>query len=126
MEYSASYYKQFLLSIYKCKVDFEVILIHKKPKAIMGSYTPRLKRITIYSGCDDIDVCKDTAIHEYSHHLHHTEFDRDKLGQRPHGSEFWQIYGILMDRAAEKKSVLQWHIVASSAQIGSGSEKIFL
>jgi hypothetical protein len=56
MEQSASYYKQFLLSIYKRKVDFEVILINKKLKAIMGSYTPHLKRITVYDGCGSIDI----------------------------------------------------------------------
>lgn len=102
MELSANYYKQLLLSIYRSKVDFEVRLTREKPKTIMGSYTPRLKRITIHGGCGGIDVCKDTAIHEYAHHLHHTEFNRDNLGQRSHGREFWQIFGILMDRAAPK------------------------
>jgi hypothetical protein len=102
MEQPASYFKQYLLSIYKCKIDFEVFLTHRKPKTRMGTYSPSLKRIRIHDGWGDVDVCKEIAIHEYAHHLHLTEFNRNELGQRPHGHEFWQIYGILMNRAVEK------------------------
>lgn len=42
-----------------------------------------------------------TAIHEYAHHIHYTEFDKGEKKQAPHGREFWQIYGQLMCRAKE-------------------------
>lgn len=99
---SPDYFKRFLLSIYPCKTDFEVILTHQKPKTRMGTYTPKLKRIRIYDGWGDDKLCKMIAIHEYAHHLNHTEAMQDERQNKPHGHEFWQIYGMLLVKAKER------------------------
>ncbi|MCF0220438.1 MAG: hypothetical protein HUK14_11715 [Muribaculaceae bacterium] len=99
-KHNAAFYKTFLLSIYKCKVDFELVLTHQKPKTRMGTYNPRLKRIRIHDGWGNEEICKEIAIHEYAHHLNHTEGKQDELGNKPHGHEFWEIYGMLLANAA--------------------------
>ena len=40
--------KQFLLKIYRCKKDFELLVIDKKPKTRMGCYIVDKQRIRIY------------------------------------------------------------------------------
>ena len=88
-----------LLRLYPCKTPFILIVLHKKPKTKMGTYIWAKRRIRVYDGWGDTRVCLETAIHEYAHHLHYTEFGKEKKKQRPHGPEFWQIYGQLMNRA---------------------------
>jgi hypothetical protein len=41
----------------------------------------------------------EVAIHEYAHHLHHTEFGKEEKGEKAHGPEYWMIYGQLMNHA---------------------------
>ena len=41
----------------------------------------------------------ESAINEYAHHLHYTEFAKEAKKQDPHGPAFWQIYGQLVGRA---------------------------
>lgn len=110
--HNSSYYKHFLLSIYKCKEDFELVLTHKKPKTTMGTYTPHLKRIRIHDGWGGEEICKEIAIHEFAHHLNYTEGQQRELGNKPHGHEFWKIYGMLMAKAAEKGLYLDKVMVA--------------
>ena len=67
--------KQFLLEIYPCKKDFELLVIDRKPKTRMGSYSCDEQRIIIYSqwSRDEITL-EGIAIHEYAHHIHITEW----------------------------------------------------
>ena len=98
----ASYFTDQLLSLYPGKTAFTLIVLHKKPKTKMGTYIWAKCKIRIYDGWGDTRVCLETAIHEYAHHLHYTEFGKQGKKQKPHGKEFWQIYGQLMALAKEK------------------------
>ena len=91
------YYSDLLLTIYPCKVPFTVGVKHDRPRSRIGTYYHDNKRIIIHTGKSHDPV--ETAIHEYAHHIHYTEFEKEKKRQGPHGSEFWQIYGQLMNRA---------------------------
>ena len=39
---------------------------------------------------------------EYDHHIHYTECGSKAHGERPHGPQFWKIYGALMCIAVQK------------------------
>jgi len=97
---SADYFKDFLLSIYHCKVPFELLVIDKKPKTRSGVYILDKRRIRIYAQWGVAIPLKEIAIHEYAHHIHDTEQNGER--ERPHGPQFWEIYGALMCRAAQK------------------------
>lgn len=97
-----SYFTQKLLDIYPCKKPFHLKIIHSKPKSHCGFYTAARAAIRINDGWGDTHKCLEIAIHEYAHHLHHTEFDKEEKKQKPHGREFWQIYGQLMAQAKKK------------------------
>ena len=96
------FYKDYLKQIYVCKVPFGVVVVHTKPKIRMGTYNPRSRRIRINDGWGDVHNCKETAIHEYAHHIHFTEKGKTKRKEDPHGKQFWQIYGQLMFLAKQK------------------------
>lgn len=96
------FFKSFLLDIYQCKKPFDVVVIHTKPKTRMGTYNPRTCRIRINDGWGNTEHCKETAIHEFAHHIHFTEKDKTRRKEDPHGKEFWQIYGQLILLAKQK------------------------
>ena len=95
------YYKELLLAIYPCKVPFTVAVKHDKPRRRLGTYYPNSKRIILHTKWDEKYNPVETAIHEYAHHLHYTEFGKEDRKQDPHGKQFWQIYGQLICRAKE-------------------------
>ena len=99
----ASYFTDILLRIYPCKVPFELRILHTKPKERCGSYWPHNRHILINDKFLILDTkrCTEVAIHEYAHHLHHTEFGKEEKKQKTHGPEFWQIYGQLIWRAKQ-------------------------
>lgn len=99
MENEAQYYKDLLLTLYPCKVPFSLAVKTDKPKKRLGTYYSGKKRVIIHSGWSSKYDMVETAIHEFAHHIHYTEFDKAKKKQAPHGKEFWQIYGQLMNRA---------------------------
>ena len=99
MENDAKYYKDLLLTLYPCKVPFSLAIKTDKPKKRLGTYYSGKKRIIVHVGWSSKYDMVETAIHEYAHHIHYTEFDKAKKKQAPHGREFWQIYGQLMNRA---------------------------
>ncbi len=99
---NADYFKNFLLSIYPCKVPFELLVIDKKPKTRMGVYIFDKRRIRIYARWSIASPLKEIAIHEYAHHIHYTEHNKVENEERPHGPQFWEIYGALMCRATQK------------------------
>jgi len=101
MTQEEQYYYNLLSSIYPCKVPFTICVKDDKPKTRLGTYWPSRKHILIHTGRRDKYDPVETAIHEYAHHIHYTEFDKEKKKQTPHGKEFWQIYGQLMNRANE-------------------------
>ena len=70
-----------------------------KTKKRLGTYYSGKKRIIVHVGWSSKYDMVDTAIPEYEHHIHYTEFDKAKKKQAPHGKEFWQIYGQLMNKA---------------------------
>ena len=99
---SGEFFKEFLMQIYPCSKPFDVVVIHTKPKTRMGTYNPRTRRIRINDGWGDTEHCKETAIHEYAHHIHFTEKNKTRRKEEPHGKQFWQIYGQLMFLARQK------------------------
>ena len=68
---------------------------------IMGTYTPSLHRIRIYDRYSDKDNIN-TAIHEYAHHIHYTEKEKEAKNNRPHRPEFKLIYHALVVKAIQK------------------------
>ena len=101
MNKDSDFFVSLLQEIYPCKTPFSLKLIHKSPKTRLGSYSSGSCRIRIYDGSRDTLQCTETAIHEYAHHLHYTEFKKRERKQKPHGREFWQIYGQLVLRAKQ-------------------------
>jgi len=101
---SPEYYKNFLLSIYKCKQPFELQISTRKTKKRMGTYFHHPPKIIIYSKLSSNLPLEKIAIHEYAHHIHNTE-KRGVIGigrARSHGEHFWRIYSALMAKAIEK------------------------
>ena len=98
----ANYLKDLLLKIYPCKKPFELLVIDKKPKTRMGVYIVDKRRIRIYAGWQTESPLEETAIHEYAHHIHFTEQNKANNRERPHGPQFWEIYGALMCAAVQK------------------------
>ena len=103
---SAEYFHHYLMKIYPCQVAFTVKVTHKRCKTRLGSYNWVSHNINIHDKPMDDEACKKTAIHEYAHHLHHTEQglftdDQRKL-DRSHGCHFWMIYAFLMQQAYQK------------------------
>lgn len=93
------YYAELLTTIYPCKVPFTVAVKKDKPRKRLGTYYPKTKRIILHTGWEKTHSVIETSIHEYAHQLHYTEFDKEKRKQKPHGKQFWQIYGQLLCRA---------------------------
>lgn len=104
---SAEYFRQYLLKIYPCRVEFSLKVTHKRCKTRLGSYNRYSHNINIHDKQLDDEYCKEVAIHEYAHHLHHTEpclFTNDKRkSDRSHGCHFWIIYTFLMQQAYQKE-----------------------
>lgn len=101
---SAESLKDYLLKIYKCKVPFDLYIIDKKLKTKLGVYIVQTHKIRVYSKGRSISSIKQTAIHEYAHHIHETE-QGDIHGRgrfRAHGEIFWRIYSALMSEALKK------------------------
>lgn len=101
---SADSLKDYLLKIYKCKVPFNLYVIDKKLKTKLGAYIVQTHKIRVYSKGCSISSIKETAIHEYAHHIHETEqggiHGRGRF--RAHGEIFWRIYSALMSEALKK------------------------
>ncbi len=93
------YYKNLLLAIYPCRVPFTVVLKEDKPKRRLGTYYGKTCKIVLHTGWATKHDLIEVAIHEYAHHIHYTEFEKARKKNAPHGKEFWQIYGQLMNRA---------------------------
>lgn len=93
--------KDFLLQIYNCGVQFTLSISPSKPKRHMGLYHVGRQHITVYAGwCKSLDNMKETAIHEYAHHICYT-----RMGMRRrevHSQRFWQVYAALTAKAVEK------------------------
>ena len=102
MVQDARYFKDLLLTIYPCKFPFALVIKDDRPKKRLGTYYGKTRRIVLHSGWADKYSPIETAIHEYAHHLHYTEFGKSKKKQAPHGKEYWQIYGQLIWRAKMK------------------------
>ena len=101
MDSKAESYKSFLQKIYLCKVPFSLEVRPTKPKKRLGTYYYRRRKIIIHEGWAETHDCHETAIHEYAHHIHATEFGMKERKQKPHGREFWMIYGQLLCRARQ-------------------------
>lgn len=71
------------------------------PKHYMGLYVVKPYRINLYPKWADAYRMLGIAIHEYSHHIHHTEhYTGFRRGvDRMHGEKFWRIYSALMAQA---------------------------
>lgn len=104
--------KEFLLKIYRCKKDFELLVIDKKPKTRAGVYNIEKQRIRVYSKWSCCMSLKEIAIHEYAHHIHETEKRKNpnRRQERAHGQEFWRIYSALCCKAAQMGLYVDKHI----------------
>ena len=93
--------KAFLLKIYRCKKDFELFVIDKKPKTRAGVYIVSKQRIRVYAKWRCCMSLKEIAIHEYAHHIHETEkrTNQNRRQERSHGPEFWRICSALCSKA---------------------------
>jgi len=93
----ASELKALLLKIYRCKKDFELLVIDKKPKTRAGVYIVENRRIRVYAKWICSMSLEEIAIHEYAHHIHETEKrkSQNRRKERAHGPEFWRIYSAL-------------------------------
>lgn len=99
---SPEYYKEFLLHIYKCKVPFKLRFRKTMPKHYIGLYVIKPHRIILYPKKTDAQRMLEVAIHEYAHHVHHTELSKgDPKLDRSHGHNFTRIYTALRARAFE-------------------------
>lgn len=96
--------KTLLLKIYRCKKDFELLVINKKPKTKSGVYIVNSRRIRVYAKWQCSMPLEEIAIHEYAHHIHETEKRKtqDRRKERAHGPEFWRIYSALCCKAIQK------------------------
>lgn len=99
LDNNSEYYKALLTAIYPCKVPFTVVVKDDKPKKRLGTYYGKTHRIILHLGWASKYNPIEIAIHEYAHHINDTEFNSAKKKNAPHGKEFWQIYGQLMNRA---------------------------
>lgn len=99
----ASELKTFLLKVYHCKKDFELLVIDKKPKTRAGVYIVDKRRIRVYSKWRFSMSLQEIAIHEYAHHIHETEKrnNQNRRQERVHGPEFWRIYTALCCKATQ-------------------------
>ena len=104
--------KALLLKIYRCKKDFELLVIDKKPKTKAGVYIIRKQRIRVYAKWSYAIPLKEIAIHEYAHHIHETEKRKNpnRRQERAHGQEFWRIYSALCCKAAQMGLYVDKHI----------------
>lgn len=102
--------KQFLLEIYPCKKDFELLVIDRKPKTRMGTYVCAKQRIIIYSQWSRETTLEQIAIHEYAHHINITEWwnceENGYKYEASHGYKFWYIYSQLIELANKKGYVI--------------------
>ena len=97
--------KAFLLKIYHCKKDFELLVIDKKPKTRAGVYIVSKQRIRVYAKWRCCMPLREIAIHEYAHHVHETEkrTNQNRRQERSHGPEFWRIYSALCSKATQMR-----------------------
>lgn len=95
---------RFLNQIYPSSVPFAFYISHRKTKKRGGTYFPHDHHIILYDHWGGDEVCKQIAIHEYSHLIHHVLLKRDEslYVDKSHGEHFWQIYGALMAIAHAK------------------------
>lgn len=109
------YFHRFLTEIYPCSVPFSIKVVHKKYKKRLGTYFIGDRRINIYDGEREDNQCLETAIHEYAHHLHHTEknmfTDDVSRTDRSHGAHFWEIYAFLMVNAYAKGLYTDYYLL---------------
>lgn len=98
-ELNPDYYKDLLLTIYPCKVPFSIAVRDDRPRRRLGTYYFLKQRIILHCGKGVRTNPVETAIHEYAHHIHYTEFNCRERRDAPHGKQFWQIYGQLMCHA---------------------------
>lgn len=96
--------KTLLLKIYRCKKDFELLVIDKKPKTRAGVYIIDSRRIRVYAKWQCSMSLEEIAIHEYAHHIHETEkrTTQNRRKERTHGPEFWRIFSALCCKAIQK------------------------
>lgn len=95
----ADFYHKLLVKIWPPKVPFTLELSGVADPEIGGFYVPDLKHICLNNGGRTVDACIMVAIHEYAHHVHHTE--KDSKGP-VHGKEFREINQILYSLAIAK------------------------
>lgn len=84
--------KEMLLQLHTPKYPFRLAVSDRHPKRRYGTYFPNKSRIIVYARC--WMGMKNTAIHEYAHHVTETEIG---FYPRRHGKMFKRTYSQLVD-----------------------------
>ena len=84
------------LGQYRC-----FLLLNAKIRIMSSLHTFLDTTINIYAKGMDGHIIMEVAIHEYAHHIHHTEqYTWDvRRKDRSHGEKFWRIYSAPMAKA---------------------------
>ena len=94
--------KRILQDIHPPTADFKLVLTQRKYKWRLGTYYPGSHTIYIHGGWGDDTMILHTALHEYAHHIHHTEGRRMEFHEKPHGPKFQLIFKALLLIACQK------------------------
>lgn len=84
--------KEILLQLYTPKYPFRLAVSDMHPKRRLGTYFPDRSRIIVYAR--NTMGMRNTAIHEYAHHITETEIG---FFPRRHGKMFKRTYSQLID-----------------------------
>lgn len=84
--------KEMLLQLHTPKYPFRLAVSDRHPKCRLGTYFPDKSRIIVYAR--NTMGMRDTAIHEYAHHVTETEIG---FFPRRHGKMFKRTYSQLID-----------------------------
>lgn len=91
--------KEQLLKLNSEVGEFKLIFSGKSSKKVDGLYHPETYEIIIHNkNFEEDNALMYTAIHEFAHHIHYTEFP-EKVSNRSHTVLFWDIFHKLLDKA---------------------------
>lgn len=95
--------KRILMAIHKPKVDFHLIFTLRIYPKRLGTYYPHRRLIYVHGGRGGFSHWLETAIHEYAHHIHHTEVNENVGDNKSHGKTFNFIFESLMATAIQQQ-----------------------
>ena len=102
----APMFRQRLVRLYECRVDYSVDMNTRPTSRILGGYYRRRRLVRVYThdrgtGRRPLEELFDTFLHEIAHHIEYTEpesfgaVDCARVPGRMHSRLFWRILGEL-------------------------------